>query len=155
MDQERDETLASGPGDRPVLSELRSARFRRGGDGGGDRDGVTGMIREIPNFLKLLGRLATDPRVSAVDKGILAATIAYVLSPIDLIPDFILGLGQIDDIYLLALALDRMLNNAGEQVLLDHWDGDPANLDRLVGVLDKAGALLPEPIRRMLGSRMK
>ena len=78
-----------------------------------------------------------------------------MLSPIDLIPDFILGLGQIDDIYLLALALDRMLNNAGEQVLLDHWDGDPANLDRLVGVLDKAGALLPEPIRRMLGSRMK
>lgn len=154
MDQEPDSTYASNPDSRPVLSELRSSR-RRAGDGGGDRDSVMGMIREIPNLLKLLGRLATDSRVSAVDKGIMAATIAYVVSPIDLIPDWIVGFGQIDDIYLLALALDRLLNNAGEQVLLDHWDGDPANLDRVIGVLDKAGAMLPEPIRRVLGARMK
>lgn len=143
------------PRSEPVLGELRSGRLRRGGGSGDDSDGVMGMIREIPNFVKLLGRLATDSRVSAVDKGILLATIAYIASPIDLIPDFIVGLGQLDDLYLLALALDRLLNNAGEEVLLDHWDGDPANLDRAISMLDKAGAMLPEPIRRMLGSKMK
>ena len=145
----------SEPGREPVLGELRSGRLRRGDDSGGDGDGVMGMIREIPNFVKLLGRLATDPRVSAVDKGIMLATVAYIASPIDLIPDFIVGLGQLDDRYLLALALNRLLNNAGEEVLLDHWDGDPANLDRAISMLDKAGAMLPEPVRRMLGSRMK
>lgn len=139
--------------EKPLLGEVRSRRFRREGGDDSDRASVMAMIREIPNFLKLLWRLSADSRVSAADKGILVATIAYILMPIDLIPDFIVGLGQVDDLYLLALTLNRLLNNAGTEVVMEHWDGDPDALERAIGMLDKAGAMLPERVRRMLGVR--
>lgn len=139
--------------ENPLVGEIRSRRLRRGGGDDSDRASVMAMIREIPNFLKLLWRLSTDPRVSTADKGILAATIAYILMPIDLIPDFIVGFGQVDDLYLLALTLNRLLNNAGMEVLMEHWDGEPEHLEQAIGMLDKAGALLPERVRRLLGVR--
>ncbi|CAN5180744.1 hypothetical protein BH24GEM2_BH24GEM2_10050 [soil metagenome] len=139
--------------EKPLVGEIRSRRFRRGGGEDPDRASVMAMIREIPNFLKLLWRLTTDSRVSNVDKGILAGTIAYMVMPMDLIPDFIIGLGQVDDLYLLALTLNRLLNNAGMEVLMEHWDGEPEHLEQAIGMLDKAGALLPERVRRLLGVR--
>ena len=45
--------------------------------------------------------------------------------PIDLIPDFIPFFGEIDDLFILVLALQRLITNAGRAVLLDHWTGDP------------------------------
>jgi uncharacterized membrane protein YkvA (DUF1232 family) len=64
--------------------------------------------------------------------------------PMDLIPDYIPFLGQIDDLYLLALALDRLLNNAGVDVLLEHWEGErqPGDGDRRAG---QGGELPPRP----------
>ena len=135
---------------------LSVPRLRRGSpdEDPSDRESVTALIRDIPNFVKLLGRLVTDPRVSKVDKGIVAATVAYMVWPMDLIPDFIPFLGQVDDLYLLALALDRLLNNAGTEVLLDHWDGDMASLETAIAALDKAGSFLPERVRTLLGQRL-
>jgi uncharacterized membrane protein YkvA (DUF1232 family) len=132
-------------------------RRSRGGRGRGDdreRASVLGMVRDIPRYLKLLARLARDPRVSKVDKAIVAAVLVYLVSPVDLVPDWVVPVvGQIEDIYLLALALSRLVNNAGMEVLLDHWDGDPAALEAVVGLLDRAGALLPGPVRAVLGGR--
>jgi len=119
-----------------------------------DRETITMLIRDIPNFLKLLGRLARDPRVSRLDKGLVLATVAYILMPLDLIPDLIPFLGQVDDIYLLALALDRLLHNAGIDVLLDHWDGESATLEMLLSALDRAGSFLPERVRELLHRRV-
>ncbi|HEX6370020.1 MAG TPA: DUF1232 domain-containing protein [Longimicrobium sp.] len=136
--------------------ERRPARPRGGGRGRADRDGpsLMSIVRDVPAFLKLLGRLAGDPRVSKVDKAIVAATLVYLVSPIDLVPDWVMPVvGQIEDIYLLALALSRLVNNAGMDVLLDHWDGDPASLETALNALDSASALLPGPIRSILGQR--
>lgn len=131
----------------------RLRRRIRGGESH-DRETLMQLIRDIPSFLKLLGRLYRDARVSIVDKGIVLATIGYVVMPMDLIPDFIPFLGQVDDLFLLALALDRLLNNAGIDVLLDHWDGESSTLETVLGALDKAGALIPEPIRDVLRRRV-
>jgi uncharacterized membrane protein YkvA (DUF1232 family) len=120
-----------------------------------DRETVKGLIRAIPNFLRLLWRLYFDPRVSKLDKGIVLATIGYIIVPLDLIPDFIPFLGQVDDVYLLALALDRLLNNAGIDVLLDHWEGDVSSLETAIAALDKAGSFLPEQIRSMLHQKVR
>src|SRR5215813_3625916 len=66
-----------------------------------------GVLREaatlIPNFLKLLYRLFKDPRAPLAEKALLAGTIIYVVSPLDLIPDMIPFIGQVDDLYLAAL----------------------------------------------------
>lgn len=143
--------------DAAATARIPAPRLRRGARAAdtGDMDTVKGLIRDIPNFLKLLFRLARDPRISAVDKGIVVATIAYLLTPFDLIPDFIPFLGQADDIYLLALALDRLLNNAGIDVLLDHWDGEVSSLEAAIAALDKVGSFLPERVRSLLGQRME
>lgn len=119
-----------------------------------DRDGASlmSMVRDVPAFLKLLGRLARDPRVSKVDKALVAATVVYLVSPVDLIPDWVVPMvGQIEDLALLALALSRLVNNAGMDVLLDHWDGDPGSLEAALDALHNATALLPGPLRAVLG----
>jgi uncharacterized membrane protein YkvA (DUF1232 family) len=118
----------------------------------GQKQTVLQAIRELPNFLRLLYGLMTDGRVQPLDKALVGAAIAYVLMPFDLIPDFIGFFGQVDDIFLLVLSLRRLINNAGHRVLLDHWSGDPADLDdlRLERVLAAAAFFLPARISKRL-----
>lgn len=124
-------------------------RLRRRSRGDtGERETLLNLIRDVPNFVKLLYRLARDSRVSMLDKGLVLAAIGYILLPADLVPDEIPYLGHVDDVVLLALAVDRLLRHAGVDVLLDHWDGDPASLETLIALLDRAGSLLPD---RLLG----
>jgi uncharacterized membrane protein YkvA (DUF1232 family) len=138
------------------VEDYRPARGPRGRPGGGtgNREGASllSMVRDVPAFLKLLGRLARDPRVSKVDKAIVAATVVYLVSPVDLIPDWVVPVvGQVEDLALLALALSRLVNNAGIGVLLDHWEGDPGSLEAALDALHGATALLPTPLRAILG----
>jgi uncharacterized membrane protein YkvA (DUF1232 family) len=138
------------PGPRPA----RRPRGRGRGRGDRERASVMSMVRDLPAYAKLLARLAVDPRVSKVDKGIVAAVLVYLVSPVDLVPDWVFPVvGQIEDVYLLALALSRLMNNAGMEVLLDHWDGDPATLGMALDALDGAAAILPAPLRTILGQR--
>ncbi|HEX4684935.1 MAG TPA: DUF1232 domain-containing protein [Gemmatimonadaceae bacterium] len=109
-------------------------------------------IRQLPQYVRLLAGLARDPRVSIVDKVLVLGAIAYIVMPLDLIPDFIPFFGEIDDVYILILALQRMISNAGRPVLLDHWTGDPSDLAdlNLRGALAAAAFFLPKRIRRRL-----
>jgi uncharacterized membrane protein YkvA (DUF1232 family) len=72
--------------------------------------------------------------------------------PLDLLPDVIPFLGQVDDIYLLMLALERLIANAGAAVVASHWHGPVAALNRqnLQGVLVAATFFLPRKMRRRL-----
>ena len=109
-------------------------------------------IRQLPNYLRLLFGLLTDRRVGNVDKLLVVGAIAYILAPIDLIPDFIPFLGEVDDIYLLVIALQRLISNAGSRVLVDHWGGEPSELAELNlrQALSAAAFFLPQRIRRRL-----
>ncbi len=114
---------------------------------------LRGLVREIPHFLKLLWGLARDPRVSNTDKAIVVGAIAYAALPADLIPDWIPGLGEIEDVFLVAMALSRLLTHAGEEVLMDHWDGDEQTLASAMEALDGATQFLPSSIRGLLTGR--
>jgi uncharacterized membrane protein YkvA (DUF1232 family) len=109
-------------------------------------------MKELPNFLRLLGGLLTDVRVSTTDKLLVAGAFAYILLPMDFIPDFIPFLGEVDDVFVLVLALQRLIANAGRAVVLDHWMGDPKQLRSLdlERVLVAAAFFLPRRIRRRL-----
>ena len=111
-----------------------------------------GTISELPNFLRLLYGLITDNRVNAVDKLVVAGAIAYILLPIDVIPDFIPFLGEVDDVFLLILALQRLIGNAGRSVIQAYWAGDPADLTamNLEKVLAACAFFLPRRMRRRL-----
>jgi uncharacterized membrane protein YkvA (DUF1232 family) len=118
----------------------------------GQKRTVMGAIRELPNFLRLLYGLLTDGRVAVSDKLLVAGAIAYVLIPVDLIPDFIPFIGEVDDVFLLVLSLRHLMRSAGRKVLLDHWMGEPAELAdlSLERVLAAAAFFLPRRIRRRL-----
>lgn len=113
---------------------------------------VMGYINQLPQFLGLLWGLFTDPRVAMMDKVLVAGAIAYIVTPMDLLPDFIPFLGEVDDVYLLVLALRRLMENAGRKVLLSHWTGDPEALRtlNLRVVIAAAAFFLPRRIRRRL-----
>ncbi|HEX7050491.1 MAG TPA: YkvA family protein [Longimicrobiales bacterium] len=131
----------------PGKAILRRRKSRRA------RLAVAALIAHIPSFLRLLYRLLRDRRISRLDKALLGATVAYVLTPADLIPDFLAFLGRVDDLYLLALVLNRLLLRAGPDLLFDHWDGSPRALEFLLDRLDQIGALVPAPVRLLLRGR--
>jgi uncharacterized membrane protein YkvA (DUF1232 family) len=118
----------------------------------GARRTVMYYVKQLPQYLRLLGGLITDPRVALVDKLLVAGAMAYIVMPIDLIPDFIPFFGEIDDLYILVLALQRLVSNAGRVVLLDHWTGAPTDLAdlNLRGALAAAAFFLPKRLRRRL-----
>lgn len=119
------------------------------------RSTLRGALMLIPNFLKLLYRLFKDKRVPLAEKALLVGAIAYVVSPIDIIPDVIPFIGQVDDLYLIALVTLRLLSRTGDDVLREHWDGsgDVVRLvDRIAGA---AQYVLPKRVQRILLGRVE
>lgn len=111
-------------------------------------------LRFLPNLLKLAYRLARDPRVPQADKIVLAATVAYVITPLDVLPDFIPFFGQIDDGYLIAVALLRLLNRTPGEVLTEHWEG-PGDIRRLLNrIIVLTTFFLPQRVRRVVVGRV-
>ncbi len=105
----------------------------------------------LPNLIKLLGRLLRDPRVPRRSKALVGLTLGYLLSPVDVLPDFIPVLGQSDDLLLVAFALSHLLRSAGEEVVLEHWDGSRDLLEIIHGALELGGEMLPRSVRRLAG----
>ncbi|MGH7468397.1 MAG: DUF1232 domain-containing protein [Longimicrobiales bacterium] len=108
------------------------------------------ILRQLPNLVKLVLKLLVDARVSLFDRALFATVIAYVLSPFDLVPDWLGLLGLTDDLYLVGLALGRLLKRAGPDLLLEHWSGRPHTLGYLMASVERVGARLPRSIRRIL-----
>ena len=104
----------------------------------------------LPNLTKLLGRLLVDDRVPLRRKVFVGAVLAYVVSPIDLIPDFIVGIGHLDDIVLVSLAVDQLMTGTSEDVVLEHWDGSVDALDLVRSVFAWGAEIVPSVFRRML-----
>jgi uncharacterized membrane protein YkvA (DUF1232 family) len=107
-------------------------------------------ISAVPNLVKLCYRLMRDPRVPEKQKVFLAVALAYLLAPVDLIPDYIPFIGRADDLLLLAFALNAMFEAAGEVVVHEHWDGTGDVLEIVAGVIEWGASLVPWPIRRAI-----
>ncbi|HEV2017778.1 MAG TPA: DUF1232 domain-containing protein [Gemmatimonadaceae bacterium] len=122
------------------------------GPGPSPKRTVISTMKELPNFLRLIGGLLTDVRVSTTDKLLVAGAIGYVLLPMDFVPDFVPFIGEIDDVFLLVLALQRLIANTDRSVVLEHWMGDPKQLRSLdlERVLVAAAFFLPRRVRRRL-----
>ncbi len=77
----------------------------------------------------------------------------YLASPVDIVPDFIPGLGQADDLVLIAFALDQILNRVPEELLREHWDGDEDVLSIVRQILDISTAFVPRWLKRLFAAR--
>jgi len=113
------------------------------------------LLLFVPNLLGLLLGLLKDARVSKSDKAILAGIIMYVIVPLDIIPDFIPFIGQVDDAYLLAISILRLLNRADRRVVMDHWRGG-TDIKELVDSISKiAEFFLPARVKNVLRGKIE
>lgn len=117
------------------------------------RGARTPLVREAiaagPNLVRLAWRLLRDPRVPTRSKVLLGLALGYVASPVDLVPA-LLPAGLVDDVLVVTLALNRMLESVGEDVVRQHWDGRGDVLDVVRTLLDLASDLVPHRLRRLV-----
>ena len=100
----------------------------------GRRSAAREVAAFLPNLIFLFRGLIKDPRVPRSSKALLLFGAAWIASPIDLIPEFVPFLGPLDDAVIAALILRRLMKTAGEEVMAEHWRGDPSTLQRLLGL---------------------
>jgi len=113
------------------------------------------LLLFIPNMIRLCLRLLTDPRVPRTEKALVAAAIVYAIIPLDLIPDMIPFVGQVDDLYLIALTLLRLMQRTDPRIVRQHWNGGGDVVEFIGAAALLAGRFLPKPIRRVLTSRVE
>jgi uncharacterized membrane protein YkvA (DUF1232 family) len=96
-----------------------------------------GLARDLagilPACVTAARRLRGDPRVPRRAKLAVAVAGLWVLSPVDLLPEFLPVIGPLDDVVVVALALRYAARQVPRQVLLEAWPGDPRLLERLLG----------------------
>jgi uncharacterized membrane protein YkvA (DUF1232 family) len=107
-------------------------------------------ILALPNLIKLVYRLMRDRRVPVRRKMMVGAIMGYLVSPIDLIPDFIPVLGQVDDLLLVSLAVRKLVDTVGRDAALAYWDGTEDTFDIVDALLEWGADLVPAPVRRFL-----
>lgn len=90
---------------------------------------LSDFLFALPDFFILLTRMFMDKRIPANKKVFLGSIIGYLILPIDIIPDFIPVLGYVDDLVLVVLALDQILNETDERILIENWSGKSNVID--------------------------
>ncbi|MEO8632364.1 MAG: YkvA family protein [Chloroflexota bacterium] len=100
------------------------------------------MMRRMPSYARLIWALARDPRVPTQQKLVLGAIAGYLVFPIDIIPDFIPVIGQLDDLGVLIFGLDFFIRNAPKEVVEEHMGRIARNDDDLKRDLERAQGML-------------
>jgi len=91
---------------------------------GEDKGKITEFLFTIPDFFMLLLRLSLEKRVANKQKLLIGGIIAYVISPIDIIPDFVPLFGYVDDLVLIVYGLNIVLNEIDLNIIKDNWSGE-------------------------------
>ncbi len=94
--------------------------------------GIRDYINLLPSMATMVRKLRTDPRVPRRAKVALAIGLASVVSPIDLIPDFIPVLGALDDVAVVLMVLRYVRGQIPREAFEDAWPGDKKMLDRIL-----------------------
>ena len=100
------------------------------------------LLLLAPDLFHLLVKLSLDERVPSKEKAKFVGVIAYFISPIDLLPELLLGpIGYLDDIALTAYVLNNYINKTDAQIVRELWAGDQdilSSIKNVLAVADKA-----------------
>ena len=94
----------------------------------GRRSDARAVAGFVPDCLVLCRRLLADSRVPRRHKVLLAGLVGYLASPLDLIPDFIPVIGQLDDVLIAAVVLRTVRRGVRRSIVRQHWPGPPQSL---------------------------
>lgn len=92
------------------------------------------LVALIPNLVIMFRGLLRDPRVPRSSKLLLWLAVGWLISPIDVIPEFVPVVGPFDDAIVAALVLRHVLRRTDRNVLIEHWRGNPATLDAIIRI---------------------
>jgi uncharacterized membrane protein YkvA (DUF1232 family) len=105
------------------------------------------FVTAVPATAKLVVRLLRDRRIEGRHRVAAGLALAYAVLPFDLIPDRLPVIGAIDDAAVVLVTLTRLVDAAGEDLVREHWDGDPDSLETLLGLLAAAEQMVPKRLR--------
>lgn len=94
----------------------------------GRRSGARALAGFVPDCAVMFRRLLARPDTSRWERAALVLLVAYLLSPLDIVPDFVPIAGQLDDAVLVALALAYLLRRYGEPAIRAAWPGPESSL---------------------------
>jgi uncharacterized membrane protein YkvA (DUF1232 family) len=111
----------------------------------GRREDARALAGFIPDCVVLVSRLARDPRISKPRRAFLFIVLGYLAFPIDLVPDFLPGIGQLDDAVILGIALRLVVHGGGSEMVRAAWPGPEASLTLVLRAagLQSNGAATP------------
>ena len=111
----------------------------------GRREDARALAGFIPDCIVLVSRLARDRRISKPRRAALFIALGYLALPIDLVPDFLPGIGQLDDAVVLGLALRLVVHGGGTGIVREAWPGPEASLTLVLRAagLERNGAATP------------
>lgn len=107
------------------------------------------FFKKIKDFVT---NVSTDERIPSRDKKIIMAMVILILSPIDLIPDWIPFFGQIDDVILLSIILDYFFRVLDSVILLSHYPWGMKSFSILRSIARSLNFLVPNWIKKKLWS---
>ena len=119
------------------------------------KDRMREIFLLIPRLLLLLTDLLRDPRVSSADKAIVAGTILYTIVPLDIIPDFVPFIGMVDDSYLIAISVLRLMNRANRSVVMELWKGEHDIKELVTNIARVTEFFLPKRVKNVLRGRIE
>jgi len=119
------------------------------------RSRMKNLLMFLPNMVSLCVRLMVDARVPKTERALFAAAVIYAIVPFDFLPDMIPFVGQVDDLFLIALTLLRLIDHTDDSVVREHWRGGGDVVALAESVATIAPVLMPRRVARVLLAKVK
>jgi len=108
------------------------------------------LLMFLPNLVVLCLKLMVDKRVPRTERALFAAAVIYAVVPFDFIPDMIPLVGQVDDLFLIALTVLRLIDRTDDLVVREHWRGGGDIVQLAESAATIAPLLMPKRVARVL-----
>jgi len=113
------------------------------------------LLLFLPNMVILCAKLMVDSRVPRTERALFAGAVIYAIIPFDFIPDMIPFVGQIDDLFLIAMTVLRLIDRTDDLVVREHWRGGGDIIALAESAATVAPLLIPRRVSRVLISKVK
>ena len=113
------------------------------------------LLMFLPNMVMLCLKLMVDKRVPRTERALFAGAVIYAVVPFDFIPDMIPFVGQVDDLFLIALTVLRLIDHTDDMVVREHWRGGGDIVALAESAATIAPMLMPKRVARVLLAKVK
>ena len=113
------------------------------------------LLMFLPNMVMLCLKLMVDKRVPLTERALFAGAVIYAVVPFDFIPDMIPFVGQVDDLFLIALTVLRLIDRTDDLVVREHWRGGGDIVQLAESAAANAPVLMPKRVARVLLAKVK